>query len=136
MRRSPGWHCSSAHMAASVVKRMARAFPVLRIDALASVSPIRSANSVRVMPRAWSNSSRCTEIEMVSLCGGMSDREAVLFAKVYPSAPNLRQGLECDGDVDGPERECCHGVLEGKIGLDSHGHHPSRRRKDEVGGGE
>ena len=42
-RMSPGWHESASQIASSVEKRMARAFPVLRIERLASVmsDPIR-----------------------------------------------------------------------------------------------
>ena len=37
---SPGWHESASQIASSVEKRIARALPVLRIERLASVSPI------------------------------------------------------------------------------------------------
>src|SRR6516164_6415074 len=47
-KRSPGWHCSASQMASSVEKRTARAFPVFRIDRLASVIPILSDSSVSV----------------------------------------------------------------------------------------
>ena len=40
---SPGWHESTSQIAASVRKRIARALPVLRIERLARVMPIRSA---------------------------------------------------------------------------------------------
>ena len=49
-------------IASSVEKRIARALPVFRIDRLASVSPNRSASSVRVIRRWWSRSSSFTAI--------------------------------------------------------------------------
>src|SRR3982751_2995185 len=61
---SPGWHESASQIALSVEKRIARALPVLRIDRLASVSPIRSASSVRVIRRSCSRSSSLTAIAM------------------------------------------------------------------------
>src|SRR5829696_10207614 len=51
-------------MASSVEKRIARALPVLRIDRLASVMPMRSASSVRVIRRSWRRSSSLTAIAM------------------------------------------------------------------------
>src|SRR3954453_20384692 len=51
-------------MASSVEKRIARAFPVLRIDRLASVMSILSASSVSVIRRSWSRSSSLTAIAM------------------------------------------------------------------------
>src|SRR6266850_2074487 len=50
--RSPGWHWSASQMAASVENRTARAFPVFRIDRLASVIPILSDSSVSVIRRS------------------------------------------------------------------------------------
>ena len=61
-RMSPGWHASASQIASSVEKRIARAFPVLRIDRLARVIPIRSASSVSVIRRSWSRSSSLTAI--------------------------------------------------------------------------
>src|SRR5437868_13148419 len=72
-RRSPGWHESAAQIASSVEKRIARALPVLRIERLASVIPIRSASSVSVIRRSWSTSSSLTAI-------GMSHRPFEVFA--------------------------------------------------------
>src|SRR5437762_10806679 len=63
-RRSPGWHESASQIASSVEKRIARALPVLRIERLASVIPMRSASSVSVMRRSWSRSSSLTAIAM------------------------------------------------------------------------
>src|SRR5207248_7518463 len=62
--RSPGWHRRAVQMASSVDKRTARALPVLRTDRLASVIPILSDNSVRVMRRSWSMSSSLTMIDI------------------------------------------------------------------------
>src|SRR5262245_12000262 len=59
---SPGWHESASQIASSVEKRIARALPVLRIERLASVIPIRSASSVNVIRRSWSRSSSLTAI--------------------------------------------------------------------------
>src|SRR5262245_38827970 len=61
---SPGWQESASQIASSVEKRIARALPVLRIDRLARVSPIRSASSVSVMRRSWRRSSSLTAIAM------------------------------------------------------------------------
>src|SRR5256885_15509188 len=61
---SPGWHESDSQIASSVEKRIARALPVLRIERLASVIPIRSARSVSVIRRSWSRSSSLTAIAM------------------------------------------------------------------------
>src|SRR5205807_9191206 len=47
-----------------VEKRIAGALPVLRIERLASVIPIRSASSVSVIRRSWSTSSSLTAIAM------------------------------------------------------------------------
>ena len=43
-RISPGWQSSSLQMASRVVKRMALALPVLRMERLAVVMPILSAS--------------------------------------------------------------------------------------------
>src|SRR5262245_66517991 len=59
---SPGWHESASQIASSVEKRIARALPVLRMERLASDSPIRSASSVSVIRRSWSRSSSLTAI--------------------------------------------------------------------------
>src|SRR5205809_7821831 len=59
---SPGWHGSDSQIASSVEKRIARALPVLRIERLASVIPIRSASSVSVIRRSWRRSSSLTVI--------------------------------------------------------------------------
>src|ERR687898_2296325 len=72
---SPGWHESASQIASSVEKRIARALPVLRIDRLARVMPIRSASSVSVIRRSWSRSSSLTAI-------AMSHRPFEVFAHV------------------------------------------------------
>src|SRR5262249_10599289 len=72
---SPGWHESASQIASSVEKRIARALPVLRIERLASVIPIRSASSVSVIRRSWSRSSSLTAI-------AMSHRPFEVFAHV------------------------------------------------------
>src|SRR5688500_11961899 len=76
--RSPGWHCSAWQIASRVENRMARAFPVLRIERFGSASPIRSDSSVSVMRRAWRRSSSLTMIatsdgplEVVAHAGAM-----------------------------------------------------------------
>src|SRR5215471_16910266 len=61
---SPGWHESAAQIASSVENRIARAFPVFRIERFTIVMPTRSASSVRVIPRACSTSSSLTTIAM------------------------------------------------------------------------
>src|SRR5215472_14560826 len=63
-RMSPGWHESAAQIASSVENRIARAFPVFRIERFTIVMPTRSASSVRVIPRACSTSSSLTTIAM------------------------------------------------------------------------
>ena len=63
-RRSPGWQSSSLHSAASVEKRMAFAFPVLRFDRLAKVMPTREESSVSDMRRSRITVSRFTTIRM------------------------------------------------------------------------
>src|SRR5437016_5068456 len=63
-RMSPGWHESASQIASSVEKRIARAFPVLRMERFASAIPIRSASSVSVIRRSWSRSSSLTAIAM------------------------------------------------------------------------
>src|SRR5262245_56487328 len=72
---SPGWHESASQIASSVEKRIARALPVLRIERLASVIPIRSASSVSVIRRSRSRSSSLTVI-------AMSHRPFEVFAHV------------------------------------------------------
>src|SRR5262245_53863235 len=72
---SPGWHESASQIASSVEKRIARALPVLRIERLASVIPIRSASSVSVIRRSWSRSSSLTAM-------AMSHRSLEIFAHV------------------------------------------------------
>src|SRR6185369_6251464 len=59
---SPGWHDNASQIASSVENRIARAFPVFKIDRLASVIPSRSASSVSVIRRSWSRSSSLTAI--------------------------------------------------------------------------
>src|ERR1044071_8935657 len=63
-RMSPGWHESARQIASSVEKRIARAFPVLRIERLAKVIPVRSASAVSVIRRSWRMSSSLTVIAM------------------------------------------------------------------------
>ena len=58
-RRSPGWQSSSRQMASNVEKRIARALLVLRIERFGRAIPIRSANSVRVIPRSRRTRSSC-----------------------------------------------------------------------------
>ena len=45
-RISPGVHCNSRQMASRVLRRMALALPVLRMEKLAWVRPMRSASSL------------------------------------------------------------------------------------------
>src|SRR5690348_4362929 len=59
---SAGWQSSAAQIASSVEKRIARAFPFLRMDRLASVMSTFSESSVSVMRRACSRSSSRTMI--------------------------------------------------------------------------
>src|SRR5262245_37694165 len=86
---SPGWHESDSQIASSVEKRIARALPVLRIDRLASVIPIRSASSVSVIRRSWSTSSSLTAI-------AMSYRPFELFAheRAFREDPGQHEGEE------------------------------------------
>jgi hypothetical protein len=62
----PAGTSSAAQIASSVEKRIARALPVLRIERLASVMPIRSASSVSVIRRSWRRSSSLTVIAIVT----------------------------------------------------------------------
>src|SRR4029453_6673556 len=55
---------SSRHSASSVVKRIARALLVLRMERLASVIPMRSASSVRLISRSDITRSRVSLIGM------------------------------------------------------------------------
>jgi len=64
VRTSRAWHESASQIASSVEKRIAHALPVLRIERLASGSPIRSASSVSVIRRSWRRSSSLTTIAM------------------------------------------------------------------------
>ena len=68
-RISPGWQSSSLQMASRVVKRMALALPVLRIERLAVVMPILSASSLDFIFRLASMTSRLTIIMAPSLNG-------------------------------------------------------------------
>ena len=68
-RISPGWQSSSLQMASRVVKRMALALPVLRMERLAVVMPILSASSLDFIFRLASMTSRLTIIMATSLNG-------------------------------------------------------------------
>lgn len=56
--KSPGVQSSSRQIAASVENRMARAFPLLRIDKLAIVMPVRSASVLSIILRCARTTSR------------------------------------------------------------------------------
>ena len=66
---SPGWQSSSLQIASRVVKRMALALPVLRMERLAVVMPILSASSLDFIFRLASMTSRLTIIMATSLNG-------------------------------------------------------------------
>ena len=51
-RISPGWQSSSLHMAFRVEKRIARTFPVFRLERLTLEMPTRSASSFREIFRS------------------------------------------------------------------------------------
>ena len=68
LRSSPGVQPSASQMAVSVLKRIARAWPFLRMDRFTTVTPTREDSSTKVIPFAWRSSSRCTEIR----CSGGS----------------------------------------------------------------
>ena len=73
---SPGWQSRARQRASRVVKRMARAFPVLSIERLAGVMPTFAASSPDDILRRASIMSMFTIIAMaVSL-----DSESVFFA--------------------------------------------------------
>src|SRR5688500_12703396 len=59
---SPGWQESASQIALSVVKRIARALPVLRMERLASVIPVSSASAVNVIRRSCRRSSSLSVI--------------------------------------------------------------------------
>ena len=74
---SPGWHPSSRQIASRVVKRTALAFPVFRMERLASVSPTRSASSLSDIFRLAISTSRFTMIlpiarQIVKSCSSFS----------------------------------------------------------------
>src|SRR5688572_10439120 len=99
---SPGWHESASQIASSVEKRIARALPVLRIERLARVMPMRSASAVSVIRRSWSMSSSLTAI-------AMSDRPFEIVA-------HQRAFREDAGEQEGEE----HGepAVDRKAGVD------------------
>jgi hypothetical protein len=59
---SPGWHLSASQMSAKVLKRIAFAFPVFKIDKLETVSPTLSDNSFNDILRLAIITSSCTRI--------------------------------------------------------------------------
>ena len=59
---SPGWQPKVRQMASRVVKRIALALPVLRIERLANVKPTRSASSLSDILRLAISTSRFTMI--------------------------------------------------------------------------
>src|SRR5690348_925875 len=85
-RSSPGWHCNSRHSASSVVKRIARALLVLRIDRLASVMPTFSASSVSETRRSSMTRSRLSLMAMAR-----SNRQVVFGFERQSLAEHLRQ---------------------------------------------
>src|SRR5215467_10875853 len=87
--RSPGWQLSAVQSASSVEKRMARALLVLRIERLASVMPMRSANSDSVTRRSSITRSRLSLIG-IRLARTL-DRQIVFALERETLAEDLRQ---------------------------------------------
>lgn len=62
---SPGWHFKNVQILASVENRIARAFPVLRMDKLVKEIPTASDSSVKVFLRLANITSRWVMIFIV-----------------------------------------------------------------------
>ena len=63
-RMSPGWQARTRQIASSVVNRMARAFPVLRMDRFGTLTPTAADKSLSFILRRASMTSRFTMMAM------------------------------------------------------------------------
>jgi len=84
--KSPGSQSRASHNAKSVEKRMARPFPRLRIDRLASVIPTWSDNSVNVILRRSSSKSR-----LILIAFAISDRQRLFLVDANGFAYDTRK---------------------------------------------
>src|SRR5690606_1051240 len=77
-----------------VLKRTPLAFPLRRIERLASVIPTRAQSSLEVMPRCFRISSRWTVIAKMHLLY----EEIVVFFKLsgFPDEPGKQQGSKAE----------------------------------------
>ena len=87
---SPGWQSRARQRASRVVKRMARALPVLSIERLAGVMPTFAASSPEDILRRASIMSMFTIIAM-AVC---LDGESVFFADSDRKAVDEGEGEE------------------------------------------
>ncbi len=109
VNRSPGAQSNATHNATSVEKRIARPFPRLRIDRLASVIPTSSDNSVSVILRCTSSKSR-----LILMMAAISDRQRLFLMHSDCFAQYTRQNDDCEAGKYSTNIE-----LEGRVQMNS-----------------
>ena len=92
-RISPGWQSRALQMASRVEKRMALALPVLRMERLAWVIPIRSASSCDDILRRAIITSTFTMI-LIGLC--RLDGEFLFFLQILTHEDDLRDNHQSE----------------------------------------
>ena len=117
---SPGWQSSSRQIASSVEKRMALAFPFLRIERLAGVMSTRSASSPSDILRLAIitsmfmiiaiKSSPPPFIVCISLMSSVLDGQFLLLAQILADGEDL--GGEKDQDT---HDDHCVGDVETRV---------------------
>lgn len=80
---SPGWQSNTLQIASNVLKRMAFAFPVFKMDKLDRVKPTFSDSSFRDIFRLAIITSRFTIIGIVYTVNSFSDCNSTPFLKIW-----------------------------------------------------